>query len=526
MVFAAIGSGSWVWSDKTPDSDGTAVVFNFHTGSSAKIYKDNLRYSVRAFATATSYISPVSLSAAPSISPAEVEHFIDQVLGCWSNDLCTPDDFGYEDSVYYYGTPNTKRIKVFNDKQDFRKRWPESSFKRIKSTRQHLTGESSLAIAFEVEFDLESSKGTLVNSWTVVRKQEHLRIIAEDQRLILRSPVKREPQVGSGVAEIEPGLKSPTDSIQANKAFSDKVPVAVLDIIDGDRMLRPNEWGALNELVHLDVAAKSNFVLIPRGEMRKVVKREQAQSYRECYDETCQIELGRELAAQKLVVAKILRTPARCSIGIQMLDLTSATYEATVADDVSCNYEAIEFGLKQLVSRLFGKQTEEIPVPTIQERQNNDPVDDDVFRDFVRECNFSCGTNGCAEIYLKRAEEKNTMCSKIKYEPGALTEIEVVALQFCKGHKTNCQRLRQTDEVSVRGFDAVTQSLREDFLESLREEVGLKVVEEWLRRAQLTVKRPKFTNRAIKSFMECLAIHRMTNQCDGCEFSFCEVRMY
>ena len=75
-------------------------------------------------------------------------------------------------------------------------------------------------------------------------------------------------------------------------------------------------------------------------------------SYRVCYDSSCQIELGREVAAQKTLATRILKVGASCVITSQLYDLKTSTTEKAATARVDCSADKLLEGLDQIARQL------------------------------------------------------------------------------------------------------------------------------------------------------------------------------
>lgn len=82
---------------------------------------------------------------------------------------------------------------------------------------------------------------------------------------------------------------------------------------------------------------------------------EKTNSYRSCYDEKCQIELGRELAAQKVISSKILKVGSRCNVTSTLYDLRKAASELGAEEGSDCNENALLQAVKSIARKLCEK---------------------------------------------------------------------------------------------------------------------------------------------------------------------------
>ena len=82
--------------------------------------------------------------------------------------------------------------------------------------------------------------------------------------------------------------------------------VAVFDMEDKGSGLAPNSLFNLTEYLAARLT-EEGYQVIPRDEIRSRLKEQKTESFKECYDQSCQIELGRELAAEKTLSPRVLK---------------------------------------------------------------------------------------------------------------------------------------------------------------------------------------------------------------------------
>jgi antitoxin component YwqK of YwqJK toxin-antitoxin module len=104
--------------------------------------------------------------------------------------------------------------------------------------------------------------------------------------------------------------------------------LAIFDIEVSGLQLKAGTTKGLNEYLFTKVAASPRFNVVPRSQIRAQINVEKAASYKECYDEQCQIEIGKELAAQKSLSTKILKLGDDCTVTMALYDLRTAATEA------------------------------------------------------------------------------------------------------------------------------------------------------------------------------------------------------
>ncbi len=128
--------------------------------------------------------------------------------------------------------------------------------------------------------------------------------------------------------------------------------VAVFDVELSGVRLSADERRTLFEYLHTKVAAAGRFSVVPRAEVAKRLRRAKAESYKECYDEACQIEIGKELAAQKTVSTKVLRIGDACAVSIVVYDLRTAASAGAADATGGCGIAALVRSVEKAVVAL------------------------------------------------------------------------------------------------------------------------------------------------------------------------------
>jgi hypothetical protein len=75
-------------------------------------------------------------------------------------------------------------------------------------------------------------------------------------------------------------------------------------------------------------------------------------SHKECYDQACQIELGKELAAEKTLATKILKLGTRCTVNIALYDLRKAASEDAATTTGKCDEDGLMDSLNVVVGKI------------------------------------------------------------------------------------------------------------------------------------------------------------------------------
>jgi hypothetical protein len=130
--------------------------------------------------------------------------------------------------------------------------------------------------------------------------------------------------------------------------------VAVFDIEPQGLGWPRAEVGTLSEFLAVHLVESGSFKVVPRAELRKRLAVAKQESYKDCYDQHCQIEIGRELAAQKTLAARVLRVGSQCVLTISLFDLRTATAELAAHAHGGCNVASVAAMIPRVVTALAG----------------------------------------------------------------------------------------------------------------------------------------------------------------------------
>jgi hypothetical protein len=150
-------------------------------------------------------------------------------------------------------------------------------------------------------------------------------------------------------------LPPPKPPTKTKAAIKPGTVIAVFDVADPSGILKAPTLEALSEYLAAQLTATAGAKVVPRAQLRKRLVKERKNSYKRCFDESCQIEMGKAVAAQKSLATKILRVGKLCAIAASLFDLRSETTEGAATVDTSCKEDALLAGIKALVRKLAGK---------------------------------------------------------------------------------------------------------------------------------------------------------------------------
>jgi hypothetical protein len=145
--------------------------------------------------------------------------------------------------------------------------------------------------------------------------------------------------------------------------------VAVFEIENRGSPLTKDELVALTDYLGTKLGERGQYQIIPRQEIRRRLVEQKAASYKECYDQSCQIEVGREMAAQFTVSASISKVGRTCIITAAMYDLRKAATHKTGTDKGPCTADDLLSAVERIAAKLEGGEAaaaETPPEPAVE----------------------------------------------------------------------------------------------------------------------------------------------------------------
>ncbi|MCK5797483.1 MAG: hypothetical protein KAI47_09890, partial [Deltaproteobacteria bacterium] len=133
----------------------------------------------------------------------------------------------------------------------------------------------------------------------------------------------------------------------------DKRPiVAVFLVEDSAGKMSRKTAEELAGYLAIQLTATDTFRTVPRAQLRKQLSTTKKTGYKVCYDQSCQIEHGKALAAQKSLSTKILAVGKICTITSVLYDLKTETSEGAATTETGCSTGELLKGLKRIAQKL------------------------------------------------------------------------------------------------------------------------------------------------------------------------------
>lgn len=167
--------------------------------------------------------------------------------------------------------------------------------------------------------------------------------VREAQLAIAQLEQKRKAESSSNTSS----RGSPQVSTPAEK----EAPLVAVFALDAP-MLKAKDRAALTDVLAALLTSLGGFRVVPNEAIKKELARSKLASYRACVDESCQIELGKALAAEKVLRTRVIRQEDRCLTTSTLYDLrTEASDRAAVAKS-ACTPAELTRALTELAQDL------------------------------------------------------------------------------------------------------------------------------------------------------------------------------
>ncbi len=130
------------------------------------------------------------------------------------------------------------------------------------------------------------------------------------------------------------------------------IVVAVFDVQDVSNVFRKNVLNQLTIYLMNQVTISAGYRVIPREQLRKSMLDQKGDTYKRCFDASCQIELGRALAAQKMLTTQLLKVGKQCMVVTNMFDLRTETTDKAASTKTDCSETALVAALEDIAKQL------------------------------------------------------------------------------------------------------------------------------------------------------------------------------
>ena len=134
--------------------------------------------------------------------------------------------------------------------------------------------------------------------------------------------------------------------------------VAVFEIQDSRKaksQFDAKTLGDLTEYLGNLLTETGIYTIVPTSDLKAALTSQKSKSYDSCYDESCQIQIGKEVAAEKTLSTKINKFGKKCVVQMGLYDLRKAASEKAATHRGACDTDALTETLEILVKKLAGQ---------------------------------------------------------------------------------------------------------------------------------------------------------------------------
>ena len=128
--------------------------------------------------------------------------------------------------------------------------------------------------------------------------------------------------------------------------------VAVFDIQVKRVRLGKAQKDMLTELMAQELGLGGIYQVMPPGDVKRVLLEQATESYKVCFDEKCQIELGRQLPADKLLTTSIMKIGGRCRLAGSLYDLRRQTTDFIAKEKCKCTEVALAEAVEKVAAKI------------------------------------------------------------------------------------------------------------------------------------------------------------------------------
>ena len=140
--------------------------------------------------------------------------------------------------------------------------------------------------------------------------------------------------------------------VEAKISAAVREVVAVFDVQDASNRFKEDLLLQLTSYLSTTMVASGRFTVVPREQLRARLADEKFQSYKVCYDDACQIELGKAVAAQKSLATQLLHVGEKCVVVANLIDLKTETSVSGAKVHTDCDVDKLLAAMDEVVKQI------------------------------------------------------------------------------------------------------------------------------------------------------------------------------
>jgi len=131
--------------------------------------------------------------------------------------------------------------------------------------------------------------------------------------------------------------------------------VAVFELELRNVKLKASMAGILRDYLADQVAQTGDYRVVPGDKTRAALNREQIQTKGLCFAKSCQIRIGRALAADRSLSTRVMRIGRNCTVSATLYNLETQVTEKGASAKGGCGEEALQVAIDTVVRKLTVK---------------------------------------------------------------------------------------------------------------------------------------------------------------------------
>ena len=128
--------------------------------------------------------------------------------------------------------------------------------------------------------------------------------------------------------------------------------IAVFEVQDLTGSLTRSTVNQLTEYLSTRITEVTGYRVVPRSQLREEMQLTKAQGYSECFDLSCQIELGKAVAAEKSLSVQVLRVGSQCALSASLFDLRTETTSQAASTRTGCSPDVLMDAVDVVATKL------------------------------------------------------------------------------------------------------------------------------------------------------------------------------
>ena len=133
--------------------------------------------------------------------------------------------------------------------------------------------------------------------------------------------------------------------------------VAVFGIEARDINLKPSVLASLTNYLASKLSESGQYEVVPQDKLAEALAAKKKESYKQCYKQSCQIEIGQELAASKALATQVMKVGTKCTVTANFYDLAKKTSGKASTAKGPCSEDGIQSSIDEVVAKLTGAST-------------------------------------------------------------------------------------------------------------------------------------------------------------------------